>query len=875
MRKFGTNELREMYLSFFESKDHLRAESAPLVPQGDASLLFINSGMAPLKPYFTGEVKPPSKRMTTCQKCVRVIDIDRVGVMDRYCTFFEMLGHFSFGDYFKREAIKWTWEFFTQVVGFDPSLLYCSVYEEDDESWDIWTKEMGIDPARVIRLGKDDNFWDVGSGPCGPCSEIYFDRGAENGCGDPDCKPGCDCDRFVEIGNNVFTQFNNDGQGGYTPLAQKNIDFGMGLERLACVVQGADSVYSIDTMQSILQTVAKTAGKKYNDDKNSDISLRVITDHIRTVTMMVCDGVLPSNEGRGYVLRRLLRRAARHGRLLEIKDAFLHELCDAVIETSGKAYPELVARREHIKRVIRVEEERFEQTIDAGLKILNDIIDKLEADGGKVMSGEDTFKLYDTYGFPVVLIEEILTERGLSHDSISFDRLMNEQRERARKAHAALGDFAWDKDSGAELKDTPNTRYVGYDTLTAEAKILRILDTQTVSEGEKATLVLDTTPFYAESGGQVADTGVLENEYGVFAVSAVIKTKDGHYLHMGEITSGELSNGMTVSAKVDTERRGAVMRAHSATHLLQKALRDVLGTHIEQAGSLVEPDKLRFDFTHYSHLTEEESAAVRERVIDYIYQGLDVSVSEMPLDEARAKGALALFGEKYGSTVRVVGMGDVSVELCGGTHIDNTAKIGAFAMKGDASVAAGVRRIEAMTGKEVMRRLNSISTMIDRTAAMLKVPPDELPARIEQHLGETRTLRKAFDMMKTKQIRLETDSGLMKAHDINGLHVLTLMNDSWDADMMRMAGDNLRDKDSDVVAVVASTADDKLMFAAVCGKNAVAKGVKAGDIIKKVCAATGGSGGGRPDSAMGGGKDISKVKEALAMVDEIVKSITS
>lgn len=872
MQKLGVNELREKFLTFFESKGHLRAESAPLVPHDDASLLFINSGMAPLKPYFSGEVMPPRKRMTTCQKCIRTPDIENVGKTSRHGTFFEMLGNFSFGDYFKRDATAWAWEFFTKILEIPVELLYVSVYLEDDEAFDIWTKEVGVDPSHMVRLGKADNFWEIGSGPCGPCSEIYFDRGEANGCSSPDCKVGCDCDRYVEIWNLVFTQFNNDGQGNYTPLAQKNIDTGMGLERLACVMQGVSNLFEVDTVQNILTAAAGLAGKKYKVNTEDDISLRVITDHIRSVTMMVCDGALPSNEGRGYVLRRLLRRAARHGRLLGIKGTFLHELCDVVIQESGTAYPELVARKDYIKRVIRVEEERFEQTIDAGLKILTEIVGELVSKGISVMSGADAFKLYDTYGFPFMLTEEILAERGLSLDNLTFDRLMNEQRERARKARAALGDFGWD-DADLGMDNSTATHFVGYDVLESDVKIIHILtpdgQLEQAAEGDKVTLVLDITPFYAESGGQSADSGIIENDSGVFRVDAVKKTKDGHFLHIGEILSGELSNGLTVSAKVDKARRSAIMRAHSATHLLHKALREVLGTHVEQAGSLVEPDKLRFDFTHFSHLTPEEISAVRERVVEYIYQGENVCISEMPIDDARKKGAMALFGEKYGNVVRVVEMENLSIELCGGTHVNNTAKIGAFAMRGDSSVAAGVRRIEARTGKLLLQELNSISVIMDEITGMLKVPMEGIRGKIEERLNEIKTLKKASESAKANDLRADAEQALSGAKEISGLRVATLKSDSLGADALRSIGDFMRDKDSSVVGVITSTAEDKLTVLAVCGKDAVAKGVKAGDLIKKICAITGGGGGGRPDSAMGGG-DVSKVDAGLAAVADII-----
>ncbi|MCL2084146.1 MAG: alanine--tRNA ligase [Oscillospiraceae bacterium] len=876
MQKMGLNELRESYLSFFESKEHLRAPSFPLVPQNDASLLLINSGMAPLKPYFSGQAEPPAKRMTTCQKCVRVIDIDRVGQTDRHCTFFEMLGHFSFGDYFKREAITWTWEYFTEVLGIDPSLLYCSVYLDDDEAWDIWTKEVGVDESHMVRLGKEDNFWDIGSGPCGPCSEVYFDRGAENGCGGPDCKVGCDCDRYVEIGNNVFTQFSNDGQGNYTPLAQKNIDFGMGLERLACVVQGVDSVFGVDTITRIRRHVSDITGAEYNHSKETDVSLRIITDHIRSTVMLVCDGVFPSNEGRGYVLRRLLRRAARHGRLLGVKGAFLHELSLTVVGESRGAYPELAERRDYIRRVIKEEEERFEQTIDSGLRMLMELIERLENTGLRLLSGADAFRLYDTYGFPLALTDEILAERGMSVEREVFDGLMEDQRERARKARSALGDFAW-ADADLGIDKSVKTEFTGYDTLASDARVLYILTPDgpidTAEEGSGASLILDVTPFYAESGGQVSDHGDVEGDGFSFKVADVRKTKDGQILHIGSVVSGVVKSGSTALAKVDKPRRDAIRRAHSATHLLHKALRTALGTHVGQAGSLVEPDRLRFDFTHFAALTQRELEQVREAVVDGILDGLSVAAEVMDMESAKKKGAMALFDEKYGDAVRVVEMGNWSVELCGGTHVDNTAKIGAFILNGaDSSVAAGVRRIEAKVGKLALEDVIDAKSVISRVSGLMKTLPEELYTRIEQHIADGRALRNEVVSLKTAALRAEAERALTSARSVNGLRVLT-MTGGWDADALRAAGDYLRDKAPDAAAVLASTLDGRLTFQAVCGKDAVKSGVRAGDIIKKLCAFTGGGGGGRPDGAMGGGGDPAKLGAALDMVDDIILAL--
>ncbi|GHU88282.1 alanine--tRNA ligase [Clostridia bacterium] len=839
MQNYGLNELREKFLQFFEDKGHLRAASFPLVPKGDNSLLFINSGMAPLKPYFSGEATPPRKRMTTCQKCVRTPDIENVGRTSRHGTFFEMLGNFSFGDYFKREAAPWAWEFVTKTLGIPEDLIYISVFAgegdspADTEAYDIWTKEVGVRPERMVKLGKKDNFWEIGSGPCGPCSEIYFDRGEENGCGDPNCAPGCDCDRYVEFWNLVFTQFNNDGNDNYSPLAQKNIDTGMGLERLACIMQNVDNLFEVDTIQEILKTAAKMANKTYKSNEKDDISLRVVTDHIRSVTMMVCDGALPSNEGRGYVLRRLLRRAARHGRLLGISGTFLHELCLTVIEESGGAYPELRERRDYIQRVIKVEEERFEQTIDAGMKLLQDNLDNV--------TGAFAFKLYDTYGFPVELTEEILADNGKTLDRAEFDALLLEQRNRARAARATLGDTGWDA-LKLDIDKSVQTRFTGYDHLHTHSTVLASFPDM---------LVLDVTPFYAEMGGQVADHGVIEGDMGVMQVRDVRKTKDGQYIHIGEI-EGEIPAGAAICAKVDGVRRAAIERAHSATHLLHRALREILGTHVEQAGSFVEPDRLRFDFTHFSAMTAEELSRVVKLVGDSIYAGLDVDVSEKTVEEAKAGGAIALFGEKYGDTVRVVDMGGgYSVELCGGTHVINTAQVGLFAVQGgDASVAAGVRRIEAHVGRL------AASDALEREK--------ELKSKLEQSREENKALRKQLSGALQRSAFAEAETAL------EGQILVTRID--GDGEILRGVGDMLRDKYPGIAAVIASVSDGKITFFAVCGKLAVEKGIKAGELIKLVSAETGGSGGGRPDSAMGGGKNPGKLESALNKAKEFIKS---
>jgi alanyl-tRNA synthetase len=833
MQKMGLNEIREKYLSFFEGKDHLRQQSFSLVPpEGDASLLLINSGMAPLKPYFSGEAVPPHNRMTSCQKCVRVIDIEQVGKTDRHCTFFEMLGHFSFGDYFKREAIAWTWEFFTEVMKIPKDLLYCSVYLEDDEAWDIWTKEIGVPESHMARLGKADNFWDVGSGPCGPCSEIYYDRGAEHGCGSPDCKVGCECDRFVEVGNNVFTQFSNDGAGNYSNLAQKNIDFGMGLERLACVVQGTESVFEVDTITKIRSHVSKISGVEYKKSVKSDISIRIITDHIRSTVMLICDGVQPSNEKRGYVLRRLLRRAARHGRLIGVEKPFLCELAGTVIEESGGAYPELRARAETIKTIIRIEEENFSRTIDKGLAWFDAEIAKTGN-----MSSEAAFMLYDTYGFPAELTAELLEERGLTFDRERFNELMEEQRKRAREARAELGISGWQTlDLGLSREVT--TEFVGYDTLSCETKVLAAVDN---------VLVLVKTPFYAESGGQCADLGWLRGKNGVFRVEGVKKAADGKILHLGEVVEGGFSAGETVTAAVDAERRAAVMRAHSATHLLQKVLRDMLGEHCEQAGSQVEPDKIRFDYTHFRALAPEQIQQINRRVNALILAGSPVAVENMSPAEAKERGAMALFSEKYGDVVRVVSMGE-SMELCGGTHLDNTAKAGSFRVLSESSIAAGVRRVEAVTGMEALELTEGYAMQLKNAADALKTSPDELCGRITSNLAEYKRLQKEIAALQSKLAGGLVDELLQNGCEINGF---TLVVSECSADL-RETGEKLRDKKPDIAALLYNEANGKLAFCAVCGPEAVKRGAKAGDIVREAAAVCGGKGGGRPDISMGG-----------------------
>ena len=874
-KPFGVNELREMFLSFFESKGHLRLPSFSLIPQNDASLLLINSGMAPMKPWFTGEQEPPRRRVTTCQKCIRTGDIENIGKTARHGTYFEMLGNFSFGDYFKREAITWCWEFLTspEWVGLDPNRLYPSIYQDDDEAFEIWNKEIGIPAERIFRFGKADNFWEHGSGPCGPCSEVYYDRGEEYGCGKPGCTVGCDCDRYMEVWNNVFSQFNNDGEGHYTELIQKNIDTGMGLERLACVCQNVNSLFDTDTVMNITNKVSEITGARYGQSESRDVSLRIITDHIRSATMMICDGVLPSNEGRGYVLRRLLRRAARHGKLLGVNDPFLYRVCDTVIEVNATAYPDLVEKQSYITKVIRVEEENFAKTIDSGLKIFSDMLAQHKAKGETVFSGEDTFKLYDTYGFPIDLTSEMAQDEGLTVDEAGFRAFMEEQKVRARKAREALGDLGW---AGIEFgKELPETEFVGYDhNAIDDAKVLAMVvenvQAEEMMSGVEGIVVLDRTPFYAEMGGQVGDHGTITLGEAVFTVHDVQKNKGGKYMHYGKLTGGVLKVGDTVTAAIDVERRQAIRRAHSATHLLDAALKKVLGDHVHQAGSLVEPDRIRFDFTHFEGITAEELAQVDKLVNDAILNGYPVITEALPIEEAKQKGAVAMFGEKYGDVVRVVEMGDFSMEFCGGTHLDNTAKVGTFRIKSEGSVASGVRRIEATVGKLTLETMNHNQQLIFQAAQILKTNPADLVAKLEQQVADLKAARQAIEQYKSKEAAGEADRILFGAHDVGPLKVITATVPDADGNRLRQMGDAIKDKAANVVAVLAAVNGGKITFVAACGKEAVGLGIKAGDIIKQVSAIAGGSGGGKPDSAMGGGKDPLMVDNALAMVDNVV-----
>ena len=883
----GLNELREMFLKFFETKGHLRLPSFSLVPQNDKSILLINAGMTPMKPWFKGEEEPPCRRVCTCQKCIRTGDIDNVGHTARHGTYFEMLGNFSFGDYFKHEAIAWSWEFLTspEWVGLEPDRLYPSVYQDDDEAWNIWHDEIGIPAEKIFRFGKEDNFWEHGSGPCGPCSEIYYDRGPEFGCGKPGCTVGCDCDRYIEVWNNVFSQFDNDGHNNYTELKQKNIDTGMGLERLACVCQNVDSLFDVDTVMNITNRVSELTGAHYGESHKRDVSLRVITDHIRSATFMICDGILPSNEGRGYVLRRLLRRAARHGKLLGVNEPFLYQVVDTVIHENECQYPDLREKQTYITKVIRTEEENFARTIDGGMKIYGDMLSAHKAKGETVFSGEDAFKLYDTFGFPIDLTAEMAAEEGMTIDENAFKALMTEQKERAREARKALGDLGW---AGVEFgKDMPATEFVGYDyDAIDDAHVLAIVaEGELVDEivaGMEAIVVLDQTPFYAEMGGQVADHGritdsdSIENPDGncalLFHVNNVQKNKGGKFMHYGKLIKGSLKVGDTVAASIDTVRRAAIRRAHSATHLLDAALVKVLGDHVHQAGSLVEPDHLRFDFTHFEGITPQQLNEVEDLVNDAILDGLTITTEELPLDEARARGAVATFGEKYGATVRVVAMGDFSMELCGGTHLDNTAKVGMFRIKSESSVASGVRRIEATTGRVSIDETRHGRNTLLKAAQFFKTAPGTILERMEQQANEMKELRQTLEKFKAEASLGEARQVMASAKTVGGLHIITGTRQNVDANALRTMGDFLRDKDPSVVAVLASTNGEKVTFLAVCGKEAVARGIKAGDLVKSVSAVCGGKGGGKPDSAMGGGTDLLKVDDALATVDDFVVS---
>lgn len=876
MDKLGVNEIRERFLSFFESKGHLRLPSFPLIPQNDNSLLLINAGMAPLKPYFTGKEIPPRKRVTTCQKCIRTPDIERVGKTARHGTFFEMLGNFSFGDYFKHEATSWAWEFVTKDLKFPEDKLYVTIYEDDDEAFDIWTKEVGVDPSHISRMGKEDNFWEIGTGPCGPCSEIYYDRGEKYGCGKPDCKVGCECDRFVEFWNLVFTQFDKDENGVYNRLAHPNIDTGMGLERMAVIMQDVDNLFEIDTVKNIMLEISRVAGVEYGKDAKSDVSLRVITDHIRSTTFMVCDGVCPSNEGRGYVLRRLLRRAARHGRLLGIKGTFLYNIADTVIRESENAYPQLAEKRDYIKRVIKIEEERFSETIDSGLSILEGKIAELEKNGEKLLGGEDAFRLYDTYGFPIDLTVEILEEKGLEADIDGFNAQMQQQKERSREGRKVGEEAAWSEDIYQTLSKDIKTEFVGYDNKECTATVSVIVKdgelADSVSDGEDAVVILDKTVIYGESGGQMGDRGTLCGSGFKMTVTDSKKLGDGKILHHVTVDEGTASVGDSVTVTYDVKKREATARNHSATHLLQKALREVLGSHIEQAGSMVDENRLRFDFSHFQAVTPEQLAEVERRVNAAILAAYPIEIKQMPVDEAKKLGAMALFGEKYGDTVRVVNMGGYSIELCGGCHLKNTSEAGLCKIVSEGGVAAGVRRIEAVTGEGVLKYIDEKNAIITESAAALKTTEGELVHRCENVMEELREQQRKIDVISEKIAHASANNVMAGVKHIGGLEVFITQMDGSTVDAMRKLGDAIKEKTQLCVCVFAALTDGKITFMATAGKDAVKKGVHCGKIIKEITAIAGGSGGGKPDSAQGGGKNAGKIDNALAAVDEIISA---
>ena len=874
MQWTGLNELREKFLSFFESKGHTRLPSFSLIPRDDNSLLLINSGMAPMKKYFTGEVTPPSKRVTTCQKCIRTPDIERVGITARHGTFFEMLGNFSFGDYFKHEATAWAWEFCTKVLEMPVDKLWVTIYQDDDEAFDIWTKEVGVAPERIVRMGKEDNFWEHGSGPCGPCSEIYFDRGEKYGCGKPDCGVGCECDRYVEFWNVVFSQFDSDGKGNYPPMEHPNIDTGMGLERLACIMQGVDNLFLVDTVQNIMKHICRIAGIQYGEDEKKDISLRVITDHIRSTTFMIGDGVMPSNEGRGYVLRRLLRRAARHGRLLGINHTFLADVANTVIDENKNAYPELDEKRAMITKLIHVEEESFAKTIDQGIQMLNSLIDK---DFNACLSGEDAFRLNDTYGFPLDLTKEIVAERGMTVDEERFHQLMQEQRERARNARKNAGADAWAGENDV-LADVPPTEFLGYEKSQTEATVLAILkDGERVDHataGDEIALVLDRTTFYAESGGQVGDVGPISSADALIAIDNTTKNHAKNFIHHGIINAGTISVGDRVQTEGDPENHRAIMRNHTAAHLLQAALRTVLGDHVEQAGQLVDEKYVRFDFTHFAALTQEELHRVETIVNGVILSGTPVECREMPIEEAKKLGAMALFGEKYGSIVRVVSVGDFSKEFCGGTHVDNTGKIGLFKILSESSVAAGVRRIEAVTGLNALQYLNDTLAQLGAVASALKVTSvSGLAQRAEQMTAELKEKDREIESLNAKMADMRINGLFEGAKDINGVRVITALFSATPSNALRTMCDKIRDNAPNVVAVLAATQDGKANIAVAVGKEAQQKGLNAGKIVREVAKVAGGNGGGKAEFAMAGAKDLTKLDEALAAAEGVVSGM--
>ena len=876
MQKYGVNELRRMFLEFFESKDHLAMKSFSLVPHNDNSLLLINAGMAPLKPYFTGQEIPPRRRVCTCQKCIRTGDIENIGKTARHGTFFEMLGNFSFGDYFKTESLHWSWEFLTQVVGLDPDRLYPSIYLDDEEAFKIWNEEIGVPAERIFRFGREDNFWEHGAGPCGPCSEIYYDRGEKYGCGKPDCTVGCECDRYIEVWNNVFSQFENDGHGNYTELAQKNIDTGMGLERLAVVVQDVDSLFTIDTNKALLDRVCQLAGKEYQKDYETDVSLRIVTDHIKSCTFMISDGIMPSNEGRGYVLRRLLRRAARHGRKLGIEGKFLANLSDTVIALSKDGYPELEEKKVMIFKVLTEEEDKFNKTIDQGLAILSDMEEEMRKSGSDTLSGADAFKLYDTYGFPLDLTKEILEERSFQVDEEGFAACMKEQKEKARKARKTTNYMGADVTVYQSIDPAVTTKFVGYDHLVHDSAIT-VLTTEdeiveALTDGQRGTILVEETPFYGTMGGQQADTGVIVSENGEFTVEDTIHLQGGKVGHVGVMTKGMFKTGDTVTLKVDEENRALTARNHSATHLLHKALRTVLGDHVEQAGSLVTRDRLRFDFTHFSAMTPEEIRQVEEIVNKEIHAGLSVVTDEMSLEDAKKTGAMALFGEKYGETVRVVRMGDFSTELCGGTHVANTSSISSFKILSEAGIAAGVRRIEALTSDGLMAHYAETEKELHEAAAAAKTTPGALTAKIEAMLEEIKALHSENEKLKSKLANDSLGDVMSQVKEVNGLKVLAVRADGVDMNGLRNLGDQLKEKLGEGVIVIASVLDGKVNLMATATDGAQKAGAHAGNLIKAIAGLVGGGGGGRPNMAQAGGKNPAGVDEALAKVAETVES---
>lgn len=875
MQKYGVNELRKMFLEFFESKGHLAMKSFSLVPHNDKSLLLINSGMAPLKPYFTGAEVPPRKRVTTCQKCIRTGDIDIVGKTARHGTFFEMLGNFSFGDYFKKESIAWTWEFLTEVIGLDPDRLYPSIYLDDEEAFEIWNKDIGIAPERIFRFGKEDNFWEHGAGPCGPCSEVYYDRGEKYGCGKPGCTVGCDCDRYMEVWNNVFTQFDNDGNGNYVELDHKNIDTGMGLERLAVVVQEVDSIFDVDTIEALRNKVCEIAGVNYKESEEQDVSIRLITDHIRSATFMISDGIMPTNEGRGYVLRRLIRRAARHGRLLGMENKFLAKLSETVIEGSKDGYPELEEKKDFIFKVLNQEEEQFNKTIDQGLRILQELVDKMKAEGSKELAGADAFKLYDTYGFPIDLTKEILEEKGYVIDEKGFQEAMEEQRQKARNAREVTNYMGADATVYDSIDPTVTTVFVGYDKLEYESEVTVLTTeeeiTDALTDGQRGTVFVKETPFYATMGGQEGDTGVITVGESLFVVEDTIKLLGDKVGHVGYLKKGMIKTGDKVLLQVSPKKRANTCKNHSATHLLQKALKTVLGTHVEQKGSLVTPDRLRFDFAHFQAMTPEELSKVEAIVNDEIQSALPVNTELMSIEDAKRTGAMALFGEKYGDTVRVVSMGDFSRELCGGTHVPNTSAITTFKIVSEAGIASGVRRIEALTGDGVFAYYKEIEEKLKAAAVMLRTTPNEISEKIAHLQAEVKALHSENESLKSKLAQDAVGDVMEQVQEVNGVKLLAVAVDDVDMNGLRDLGDQLKDKLGDGVVVLASTMGTKVSLLAMATQGAMDKGAHAGNLIKGMAAVVGGGGGGRPNMAQAGGKQPEKVPEALKTAAALLK----